>query len=131
MPKRAYQSVLTLSICLLFLIPETIGQTSTDARLNRAFSAINDLKEGVLIVRLPSKANKIAEINKILSSKTLDQADRRRMNKILDSTIAERDTYNLEIINSFRSFYDFSAYRFMLDTATTHLNKGVREGIFY
>lgn len=122
--------ILTFFLITLFLTPSIHCQTDFDVKKQRSQEAIKALKEGVLVVRLPSKRNKIKALKEVLMDKTIDVSYKRRTKKLLDKTIEERDTYGKEMIAAFEEYYNFSKYLFIYDTAANHLVKGDFENIF-
>lgn len=130
MSSRNTKSSLTILFVLLFLIPSLKAQLALDPTVQKSITAIKSLKDGTLIVRLPSKTKKIEALKKILSDKTIDAGDKRRTKKLLDNTIRERDNYRKEIMEAFAEHYSFSNYLFINDTSSVSLKKGVKQGIF-
>ncbi|MFK7806807.1 MAG: hypothetical protein AB8F74_03305 [Saprospiraceae bacterium] len=91
---------------------------------------IYDLQSGVLIVRLPSKNNKITAFQEMMNRSEMSKAKRKNLKERLEETINERDKKNVAIMNAFKEYYTFSNYRFVYDTAVVHLFRGDSRGHF-
>lgn len=97
-----------------------------EARKERAYAAIQNLKEGVLVVRLQSNARKIKALEAL--TKDPDNAKAKRAQKLLEQTIAETGSDNRAIREAFLGNYNFSKVQWMYDTATTLLANGATSG---
>ncbi|MCB0546529.1 MAG: hypothetical protein KDD19_03020 [Phaeodactylibacter sp.] len=119
---------------VLFLLPDvTAGQDTPLPRQERAEIAhegIKTLKGGTLIVRLPSSQAKANALKDILSSTSPDNPNRKRIEKQLEETLADRKEFNENMMAAFAEAYDFSNVYFMLDTATSSLKSGQIQGFF-
>lgn len=116
-----------------FLGPPSAGQETFLSREERSQinrESIKSLKEGTLIVRLPSYQAKVDALKDILSSTGPNHPNRKRIEKQLEQTLADRKEFNRNMIQAFREAYDFSKVLFMLDTATASLKSGQVQGIF-
>lgn len=122
MKKKALQTILLFGLSILTL-------NAIQAQPVAADDAIDILKNGALIMRLPSNAKKIAALEDIIS-RNEDPAAVRRATKLMEETQAETREENQRIIRFFREFYKFSAVYFMYDTSLSTLAGGARRGIF-
>lgn len=120
--KTMPRAILILFVLTLLTTPALQAQPS-------ASDAIQSLKNGALVMRLPTYAKKIAALEDIIARNS-DEASVRRARTLLEQTVTETKEENLRIIRSFREFYNFSAVYFMYDTSLTALAKGARKGIF-
>ena len=91
---------------------------------------IKNLKNGVLVVRLPSQQNKIETLQTLIDGGNLDKKTEAKLQGRLDGTKAKTASFNKSIITAFQEQYNFSDFLFMMDTAATQLKEGVRQGIF-
>ncbi|MEL6865640.1 MAG: hypothetical protein AAFP19_14530 [Bacteroidota bacterium] len=133
--RKAHFKILTCTwLLLIFGLSTLAAQNSISARTAaqkaRAKKAITSLLDGALIVRIPSKASKIAELERLSKSTELSAKTRERMRAQLAQTKAERDLYTRELMAAFNAYYDFSTVYFAYDTAFTRLNKGQKTGLF-
>ncbi|MEO1513623.1 MAG: hypothetical protein AAFV95_01380 [Bacteroidota bacterium] len=110
------------------------GEKETDAAagdpLEQSIAAIKELKDGVLIVRLPSKHRKIEQLTQLLDNDKLSKRKRKRMQKLLDQAIEQRDRDGEGIWDAYTKNYDFSELYFTYDTSTVHLKNGLQSGFF-
>ena len=96
----------------------------------RSEEAIMDLHDGALVVRLKSKRNKIEKLEASIASPALSEKDRKKLQKELETTIAENNEFNAELANAFAEFYTFSAVYFMYDTSSVALKNGEKSNLF-
>lgn len=121
---------------VIFLLLPMAPAAAQDAPLPRgerieiAHESIEKLNGGVLIVRLPFYQTKIEGMKGILSSSGPDSPNRKRIEKQLEETLADRKEFNRNMIRAFREVYDFSEVFFMPDTATASLKAGQARGFF-
>ena len=118
---------------LLSWAAPAIGQDAPQPREERVETAresVRALKQGTLIVRLPSYQTKIDGLKDVLSSAGPDSPNRKRIEKQLEQTLADRQEFNQNIMEAFREAYNFSEVHFMLDTATATLKTGQLQGYF-
>ena len=99
------------------------GMTDTTG-LTAAEQHIILLKEGTLLVRIPSKARKIETYQAVLDTATLDDKDRERMEKQLAKTIEESERFALDVARAIDSVYAFSDYAFYFDKDTRQIMSG-------
>ncbi len=104
-------------VAILFVIPlQTFCQVISDKpESQRAYQAIQELKNGVLILRLNSEKEKLEKIEIMIQSTTLEAKDRARLERISKETIWVRDQQNTALVKAFRKFYSFSDVLFLFD----------------
>lgn len=121
-----------LIFCLVavFLCSRAVAQEGKGPDPMSPFEAIEVLKNGTLVVRLSTNANKIEALEKKLAT-TANEKERLRYQQMLDKTRLETRTHNLWLMEAFDSNYTYSKVIFMPDTAATNLKKGIKKGIFY
>ena len=100
------------------------------AKWERAETAIANLKEGVLLIRLSSERRKLEELDRRIANDKLDTKSRERLKRLKKEVIEDRDKTNQEFVKAFASKYDFSEVFFFYDTASVSLKRGVQEGVF-
>lgn len=105
-------------------------QLSRLERKQIAERAINDLKGGVLILRLKSKRNKITKLEELIASPKVKEVDKKKLRKELERTIDNQNRENLTLTEAFEKYYTFSDIYYMYDTASVSLKNGVKSGIF-
>ena len=99
---------------------------------DRAFLAVKEMKEkGVLRIRLDTKDIKIKTYQRALAFSKLKEKKRKRIQKMLDETISERDAINLTMVKGFQDSFSFCPVFICFDTSSNTLKAGVRKGIFY
>lgn len=96
----------------------------------RAEEVIKSLKDGTLLVRLPSRQRKIDAMEQVLSGYAPDDKRRPRMEKLLRETREEAATFNRNMMTAFRDSFDFSEVRFFYDYNTPKLKAGESAGLF-
>lgn len=99
-------------------------------RKDKAEADIKKLKEGVLIIRLPSQRNKIEMLQELLDGGKLEEKTEKRIRERLEGTKAKTESFNKSMMTAFYEKYRFSDFLFMLDTASVQLKNGTRQGIF-
>lgn len=121
---KLYIGLFTL---LLFAgLPSVAAQSAEE----RAEEAIKRLKEGTLLVRLPSRQRKIDAMEEVLSGYAPDDKRRARMERLLQETRVEAATFNRNMMTAFRDSFDFAEVRFFYDYNTPKLKAGESAGLF-
>ena len=82
------------------------------------------LKNGILLVRLPSNARKIEAIQTMLDTADLDQKDQEKLVKLLETTMAETEDFNSTVIEGFSERYDFSDVGYFYDSDSRLIKSG-------
>jgi len=95
----------------------------------RARTAIKELKEGILIVTIPTFQKKIDTLESLIKRED-NEKERLWLGEQLAKTKKESNLAPTQIQESFRLYYDFSEVLFMEDTSTTHLKSGNYKNIF-
>ncbi len=118
---------------LLVIILFTYTQVNAQIILNRsdvsiAEEAIVDLHNGALVLRLKSYNNKITRLKELIANPDVKDKDREKLEKELETTISERDSYNNDLVAAFNDNYKFSPVYFMYDTSSVALKNGARKG---
>lgn len=98
--------------------------------IDRAETAIRNLAEGVLVIRLESNRKKIEKLTELLAQKDLSAKNRKNLQRQLDETLAETKERNILLMNNFVEIYNFSEVLFTYDFATEKLSAGEQEGYF-
>ncbi len=106
------------------------GSAAQAARQQRAVQAINDLKDGCLLVRLPSKYNKLRELERLSASKSVSEAAQKRMREQYLTTLSERDSFNARLMTAFTSQYHFSDVLFFYDTSSVQVKERKLDKLF-
>lgn len=73
---------------------------------------IVELKEGLLIVILPSFSKKIQSLEAARSQ----VKNEKRLNKLIANAKWERDSFQMELMNAIEEMYTFSNYAYLVDT---------------
>ena len=118
---RKLTNTLFLICCFtLFFITPLIAQGSI----------IQDLKEGVLVVRLKSGDKKATELQRLIDSPNVSAKRKIQLEEQLHQTIFDQKTFNTQQVYAFRNMYKFSKVLFMFDTASSELKAGKQSGYF-
>ncbi len=107
-----------------------MSQLAKQEALDSARANIALLKQNTLVVRLKTGSKKIGILEELLKKPNLEEAYRRRYQRMLDKTTAKIEIENEHLRNAFLEHYIFSKVMFMPDTSATALKSGVRKGIF-
>lgn len=125
MQKLSILALLLCLTCLLMAQPE--GKYWSKSK---AYDAAKALKEGVLVVCLPSNHNKIKAMSALVNNPQVGENEKKRIRKQLETTVSESRSDNKIAIAAFRQEYRFSEVYFAYDTAVTQLRQGITEGFF-
>lgn len=123
----------TFSILLLLSFSCAVFAQETEEPVGprrQAYETAQALKQGTLIVVLPSHSNKIKAMKAMLDNPSVGDKDKERIGKQLETTMTEGRLNNRITIGAFREFYRFSEVYFAYDTATTQLRNGITEDFF-
>ena len=132
---RKHIRILLPTICIFQLFCSTLtGQENTsmtnEEKEKLAVMHINNLKEGALIVLLPTNNNKLAAIQKLLDGGELKDKTAERLEKEKAQTIQQNNNFNKRLILAFQKNYDFSEVRFITDTVAHQLTDGNIKSLF-
>ena len=121
---------LIYSFLLLFVTINVFTQSERVIEKDRSKTAIQDLKIGALIVRLPSNHKKLAEMRKLVDSDKVGAKSKVRLQSLIKHT--EEETRNdAEMFATVMSEkYDFSSYYLIWDYSLDSLQKGIKSGYF-
>ncbi|MFK8100930.1 MAG: hypothetical protein AB8G15_00330 [Saprospiraceae bacterium] len=121
-----YKSIFLCWFTLLFITSLTAQQNPVERSANN----IQKLKDGVLVIRLTSKNNKIKELNRLLAHPEVTPKTKEGLQKKLHETVSEIKGFNTKVYYSFSEIYNFSEVLFMYDTASVSLKKKLQKGYF-
>lgn len=94
-------------------------------------NAIQQLQnKGVLVVRLPSKAKKIAAIDAEIIQFASDARYVKRLQKMRTETINNLQKFNLRVSTALSAYYNFSDIYFVYDTSIVQLINGKKSNLF-
>lgn len=99
-------------------------------RKMRADSCMRVLKEGVLLVRLPTQSRTINALNKVIASDETRKSKKRRLQKRVDHIVKKRDIENNSLVKAIYEKYKFSDFLIIYDTSMHQLKAGVQKGLF-
>jgi len=83
--------------------------------------AITNLHDGYLIVRFPTYQSKIDTLNSLIA-RSSDEGTKKRLQKSLDDTIIDRDTFINQYSMAFKAKYNFSKVAYFYDKDARNLN---------
>jgi hypothetical protein len=115
-------------IALLFLSTTALAvfsQTKPDPVRD-----IQALKDGVLLVRLPTGSAKIAKLQELIEREESGSAYEKRLQEELVRTRTDTERQNRVLVQAFRDIYKFSDAMFFFDTSAPALKAGNHAGIF-
>ncbi len=127
---RYFPVGLLLVLALSLSFDHLCAQSQGGSEMLPAAPTPASLREGTLVVRLQSNARKIRELEKILSDTLRNDPQRRRLQMMLDETLAQTPRESREIMKAFDGNYNFSKVLFLYDTASFRLLGGERYGYF-
>lgn len=116
-------------IFLFLFSTSLLAQTEVVKETNTRI-AIQELKEGALIVRLPSHAKKIAAMEELIQDKSVSKRNKENLKRQVTLIKQEAKLRNEAIVNGFTTAYDFSDVLFIYDSDTKALQGGKTQGIF-
>ncbi len=124
--------LLLLSLSLTPRISCQDERTFADATIQtqRSQKAIEELKNGVLIVKLPGNNKKISELERLSQSSEVDEGRKKKLKKQLAATKNETIQLNKWLMEAFLSEYKFSDMLFMFDTSFHFFKEGLKNGYF-
>jgi len=92
------------------------GAPPENPRREAAVAAIRTLKEGVLLVRLPSNHRKMQELERLIAEPTLDERRRKQLQDRLETLREDTRRFAHTLRDAFLERYDFSPVLFLYDT---------------
>ncbi|HKK79768.1 MAG TPA: hypothetical protein VJ933_09070 [Phaeodactylibacter sp.] len=113
------------TLLLFAATPPAVAQSAEE----RAEAAIQELKEGTLLVRLPSRQRKMDAMEQVLNGYAPDDKRRARMERLLQETQEEAATFNRNMMTAFRDSFDFAKVRFFYDYNTPEVKAGETAGL--
>ncbi|HZV68858.1 MAG TPA: hypothetical protein VFG10_04910 [Saprospiraceae bacterium] len=115
---KTYKITYLVWVCILTTnLLFTLQAQSVDPVLS-----IRELKEGFLLVRLPSSKGKIDTLQAMVS-RAKDDKSRLHLQKMLNTAIEERDSLISDYTHAFRDFYHFSNAAYYFDYEGRDLRK--------
>ena len=102
------------------------GQTAE----NDAVSSLQQLRQSVLVVRLPSQSKKLEALAALAENEAASAEERARAKAQWETTQSDAKAEAMIIQAAFRNYFDYAPVLFMYDAATAQLTKGNRSGFF-
>ena len=97
---------------------------------NDAAASLQQLKQSVLVVRLPSQAKKLEALADLAENEAASAEERTRAKMRWEATQAEAKAEAMIIQSAFNNYFDYAPVLYMYDTATSQLTTGNRSGFF-
>lgn len=116
---------------LCFLLTIGLKLTAQDklvGSVSEPVSAIKELRKGTLIVRLPSNQRKMKALKEALEKDDNSSQREKWLQRELEATQEETQTFNNTMFRAFGEAYDFSAVQFTYDYLTPELKAGNFQG---
>ncbi|MBX2874008.1 MAG: hypothetical protein KTR30_17965 [Saprospiraceae bacterium] len=111
---------------LLFWGSSAAGQMKNE----QAATNLEQLRQNVLVVRLPSQSKKINALADLAEKTEVSTQERARAKLQWETTKAEARAEAMIIQASFSNYFDYAPVLFMYDYASPKLTKGERTGFF-
>lgn len=121
-------SRLTLLLALMAFGIVLSAQDTTAVPVSTPVAAIKDLRNGTLIIRLPSNQRKMTALQDALENDDNTKRRAKWLEKELAATREETRTFNNNMYRAFRESYNFSDIRFTYDYFTPELKAGNFQG---
>jgi hypothetical protein len=119
----AMKTIMPLLFCLLTAwVSHAQTYTATDY--------IRSLKEGTLIVKLPTHTAKLKAMKKLANDETVSPNKRDRLKMLIENTEKEALAFQRNMVLAFDSVYTFSEVLFTFDQQYDQLKAGKLDGIF-
>ncbi len=129
------------SLFFILAIPATLfgqgydtGQVydtlSYELRAEISQQAINDLKNGVLVVRLKTGNNKLRALQRVALSPDISPKEKEKFESKIAKHQEEIQEENDNLIESLRAHYTFSPILYLADTSIHLLKDGQQSGFF-
>lgn len=112
-------------ITLFFIGGSSIAAQNAETK---AKEMLQQLKNGALIIRIPSNQNKIKALTELANKAEASEVERERAASLLESTQNETAAASVIIQTTFANFFKFTQCYFMFDKDTDQLSKGERQG---
>ena len=119
-----FRSTLTsfnIAVVIVLLIPLFLPVQSAFAQSTDPATCIKELKEGTLILRIPTNKSKIDTLTAMVNRST-DPDKKARLEKQLNETIQERDTLLADYVFAFKTNFDFCKVGYYFDYDADDLN---------
>jgi len=113
---RLRRTWLSAAALLLACLPALSGQAS---QREQAYRQIGELRQGILVLRLPTDQNKIDTLESLRRRATGEKA-RKAIDKELAATIAGRDRRTEAYTKALREAYRFSKAAYVFDREVMH-----------
>ncbi|MEO1260130.1 MAG: hypothetical protein AAFZ15_15150 [Bacteroidota bacterium] len=107
---------------------DTLGKNT---RYEIGVNALDDLKDGILIMRLKTGSSKLKAMEKVVNSKNVSPSEKKRFSQKINESKKEIENENNWLRESLDSNYSFSQILYMPDTAVHLLKAGKQSGYFY
>lgn len=119
----------TLFLCLILGLSTThvLSQTSGKDRKQVAFEALDDLKEGVLLLRLKSYNRQKEFLNKRYAERESPEAKAAYQER-LEELEAKQTKWNRALSEAVKDIYNYSTVYYVYDTSMYALQEGKYEG---
>lgn len=106
--------------------------SSVDGQIKnvQAAASLEQLRENVLVVRLPSQSKKLSALADLAEKAETSAQERERAKAQYELTQAEAKAEATIIQASFRNYFNYTPVLFMYDYSSPKLTKGERTGFF-
>lgn len=103
---------------------------SVEERTERGIKAINDLKDGVLVVRLKTGSKKIQTLQRVANSPDISEKERLRLESMMLNETENISNENTWLQDALTQKYTFSDVLYFFDTSSVLLKNGIQSGYF-
>ena len=115
------------SILFLFTVAIIHAQTPI---LSSPEQVIREIKEGALLIVLPTSSKKINAMKKVANDPKTSAKYKKRLQKLINENTEAVTRENNALIEHFNKYYNFSKFYLLPDTLRNTYKEGKREGIF-
>lgn len=119
-----------LSSVLITLLLLWGSSATGQIKAEQAALYLKQLRENVLVVRLPSQSKKLSALADLAQKDEISAQERERAKLQWESTKADARAEAVIIQASFSNYFDYAPVLFMYDNASSKLTKGERTGFF-
>ena len=116
-------TLIVLGILMLQSIDIFAQEISHKDRKKISENHIQNLAEGVLVVKLPSYAKKIEAFDNLINSDKVDIRSKDKLQRDRTATIEDRDESNRKIMQSLKQHFSFCPVKFIYDTSAIHIKE--------
>ena len=128
--KKKLVLVFLLPAFFLFAQEKPLPEQPNEVEKTSLKNAINAIKNGALIVQLPTRTKKLNKMREVLNNPNTDANSKERLQLLIDKTEQTTANDNRLLVENLHKIYTFSKFYVLYDTEMEAFEKGSRKGIF-